>query len=239
VFFQIVPVSLASFFEIVFLGVAMRIGKIIFFSFLGIALFSCTIVKNDADQKGEGGNAYAFSIGTIDPKQYANDIWESMVIPRVELMAVDFGELAAGLQSDEAGTSADMGYRLSDRNYYNFAVKGTVKLLSIDTSSASGSAPLDIYPFDGKEDCRLRIGPVLQGYALRDIQSDISPNSFVNQVDWARLATELNNKVKETVLANVDFSNMAGKEAELLGVFTYEGSGTGITITPVRMVFQD
>jgi predicted lipoprotein len=96
-----------------------------------------------------------------------------------------------------------------------------------------------MYPFDGKEDCRLRIGPVLQGYALRDIQSGISPNSFVNQVDWARLATELNNKVKETVLAGVDFSTMAGKEAELLGVFTYEGSGTGITITPVRIVFQD
>jgi predicted lipoprotein len=217
----------------------MRIKEIIFCGFLGIALFSCTIVKNDASQEGEEGNSYAFSIGTIDPKQYANDIWESMVIPRIESMAVDFGELAAGLASDEAGTSGKSGYRLSDRNFYNFAVKGTVKLLSIDTSSASGSASLDIFPFDGKEDCRLRIGPVLQGYALRDIQSGISPNSFVNQVDWARLATELNNKVKETVLVNVDFSNMAGKEAELLGVFTHEGNGTGIIITPVRIVFQD
>ncbi|MDR2743125.1 MAG: DUF2291 domain-containing protein [Treponema sp.] len=217
--------------------------KIIFFGFLGIALFSCTIactiVKNDTNRKGEEGNAYAFSIGTIDPKQYANDIWESMVIPRIESLAVDFEELAAGLESDEAGTSKKSGYRLSDRNYYNFAVKGTVKLLSIDTSSASGSASLDFYPFDGKEDCRLRIGPVLQGYALRDIQSGISPNSFVNQVDWARLATELNNKVKETVLSHVDFPNMIGKEAELLGVFTYEGSGAGIAITPVRIIFQD
>jgi predicted lipoprotein len=217
----------------------MRIKKVVFCGFLGIALFSCTIVKNDTNQKGEEGNAYAFSIGTIDPKQYANDIWESMIIPRIEAMAVDLGELAAGLESDEAGASLKFGYRLSDRNFYNFAVKGTVKLLSIDTSSASGSVALDFFPFDGKEDCRLRIGPVLQGYALRDIQSDISPNSFVNQVDWARLATELNNKVKETVLANVDFSTMIGKEAELLGAFTYEGSGTGIAVTPIRIVFQD
>jgi predicted lipoprotein len=217
----------------------MGIEKIIFYGVFGIALFSCTIVKNDSDQKGTDGNSYAFSIGTIDPKQYAADIWESMVIPRIESMAVDCGELAAGLESDEAGTSGRLGYRLSDRNYYNFAVKGTVRLLSIDTNSANGSASLDLYPFDGKEDCRLRIGPVLQGYALRDIQSEISPNSFVNQVDWARLATELNNKVKETVLAYVDFSTAAGKEAELLGVFTYEGKGSGIAITPVRMVFQD
>jgi predicted lipoprotein len=217
----------------------MRIKEIVFCGVLGMALFACTIVKHGTDQKGEEGNSYAFSIGTIDPKEYANDIWESMVIPRIELMAVDIGELAAGLASDETGTSREYGYRLSDRNFYNFAVKGTVKLLSIDTSSGSGSASLDIFPFDGKEDCRLRIGPVLQGYALRDIQSDISPNSFVNQVDWARLATELNNKVKETVLANIDFSNTAGKEAELLGVFTYEGKDTGIAITPVRIFFED
>jgi predicted lipoprotein len=114
-----------------------------------------------------------------------------------------------------------------------------VKLLSIDTSSASGSASLDVYPFDGKENCRLWIGPVLQGYTLRDIQNGISPTSFVNQVDWARLATELNNKVKETVLAAVDFPGMAGKEVELLGVFTWEGKNSVITVTPVRLSFKD
>jgi predicted lipoprotein len=217
----------------------MRIKKIIFCGFIGAVFFSCTVVKNDTSQKGAEGSAYGFSIGTIDPKQYANEIWDSMIIPRIETMAADFDSLEAGLEADEAKTSEEYGYRLSDRNFYNFAVKGTVKLLSIDTSSASGSASLDVYPFDGKEDCRLRIGPVLQGYALRDIQSGISPNSFVNQVDWARLATELNNKVKETVFANVDFSSLAGKEAELLGVFTYEGKAAGITITPVRLTFKD
>ncbi|MDR0655635.1 MAG: DUF2291 domain-containing protein [Treponema sp.] len=217
----------------------MKIKEIIFCGVFGIALLSCTIVKNDAAKKEGEGNPYGFSIGTIDPKQYANDIWDSMVIPRVESMAVNFTGLAVELESDEAKTSREYGYRLSERNSYNFAVKGRAKLLSIDTGSASGSASLDIYPFDGKEDCRLLIGPVLQGYTLRDIQNDISPTSFVNQVDWARLATELNNKVKETVLANIDFSGMAGKEVELLGVFTWEGKGNVITVTPVRLVFED
>jgi predicted lipoprotein len=217
----------------------MRIKKIILCGVFGAVFFSCTIVKNDTDQKKEAASPYGFSIGTMDLKQYANEVWDSIVIPRIESMAVDFGSLMARLESDEAQTSEESGYRLSDRNFYNFAVKGTVKLLSIDTSSASGSASLDIYPFDGKEDCRLKTGPVLQGYALRDIQSEISPNSFVNQVDWARLATELNNKVKETVLANIDFSGVTGREAELLGVFTYEDKRTGISITPVRLDFKD
>jgi predicted lipoprotein len=217
----------------------MRIKEIILCGVLIGTLLSCTIVKNDESKKEEGGNPYGFSIGTIDPKQYASEIWDSMVIPRVEEMAVDFNSLAAQMESDEAASSEAHGYRLSERNSYNFAVKATVKFLSIDTSSANGSASLDTYPFDGKEDCRLRIGPVLQGYTLRDIQSDISPTSFVNQVDWARLATELNNKVKETALAGVDFPGMAGKEAELLGVFTWDGKGSVIIITPVRVTFKD
>jgi predicted lipoprotein len=223
----------------VFPGVTMRIKKIILCGVLWTMFFSCTIVKNDADKREGENSPYGFSIGTIDPKQYANDIWESVVIPRVETMAVDFNVLAGALETDDAKASGEFGYRLSDRNSYNFAVKGTVKLLSIDTSSANGSAYLDTEPFDGKEDCRLQIGPVLQGYTLRDIQRDISPTSFVNQVDWARLATELNNKIKETVLGDVDFSNMTGKEAELLGVFTWDGKGKVIVVTPVRLIFKD
>jgi predicted lipoprotein len=212
--------------------------KVIVFCCVFITLFSCTIVKNDPSQKEQENSAYGFTIGTIDPGQYVDEIWDSMVVPRVEAMAVDFAVLAQGLASDSAKASAEYGFRLSDRNFYNFAVKGTVKILSIDTGSASGSASLDVYPFDGKEDCRLRTGPVLQGYALRDIQSDVSPNDFVNQVDWARLSTELNNKVKERVLAGLDFSDKTGKEAELLGVFTHEDNGE-IIITPLRLDFKD
>jgi predicted lipoprotein len=215
----------------------MKIKTVVFCGVF-VTLFSCTIVKNDPSQEEQENSAYGFTIGTIDPKQYVDEIWDSMVVPRVEAMAVDFEILSQSLASDNAGASAEYGFRLSDRNFYNFAVRGTVKILSIDTSSANGSASLDVYPFDGKEDCRLRTGPVLQGYALRDIQSDVSPNDFVNQVDWARLSTELNNKVKERVLAGLDFSDKAGKEAELLGVFTREDNGE-IIITPLRLDFKD
>jgi predicted lipoprotein len=216
----------------------MRGKKAVLWFVLSAVLYSCTIVKNDASDSEDEDSAYGFTIGTIDPKPYASEIWDSMVIPRIEEMAADFGVIKDGLENDQAKTSEQYGYRMSDRNFYNFAVKGTVKILSVDTSSASGSAGLDVAPYDGKEDCRLRIGPVLQGYALRDIQSGISPNNFVNQVDWAKLSTELNNKVKEKVLAGVDFNGKEGREAELLGVFTYEDGG-GILITPVRLDFKD
>jgi predicted lipoprotein len=227
----------------------MRIRVTIFY-ILTLVFSSCTIVKNDTSQTATA-NDYAFSIGTIDPKQYANEIWDTVVIPRIENIAVPFDTLMTGLNKDPEGTSEEYGFRLSNMNPYNFAVKGTVKFLSIDTGSANGMAALDFagggdadnFEFDGSPDCLLRIGPVLRGLALRDIQDTISLNSFANQVDWARLATELNNKVKETVLLDIDFTGKAGSEAELVGVFTYEGNGSGdpgeIVITPVRLVFKD
>jgi predicted lipoprotein len=90
----------------------MKIKGIIFCGVFGAALLSCTIVKNDAAKKEGEGSPYGFSIGTIDPKQYANDIWDSMIIPRVESMAVDFNSLIAEMESDEAKASGDHGYRL-------------------------------------------------------------------------------------------------------------------------------
>lgn len=226
----------------------MRI-RLNIFCILTLVFSSCTIVKNDTSQTATA-NDYAFSIGTIDPKQYADEIWDTVVIPRIENIAVPFDSLMAGLKSDPEGTSEKYGFRLSNMNPYNFAVKGTVKFLSIDTASANGMAALDFaggdpdnFEFDGAADCLLRIGPVLRGLALRDIQDTISLNSFANQVDWARLATELNNKVKETVLLDIDFTDKAGREAELVGVFTYEGNGSGnpgeIVITPIRLVFKE
>ena len=204
---------------------------------------SCTIVKNDAanaKQVSSLDSAFAMSAGdsTFDPAKYAAEIWEPVVLPRVESLAVDYHTLVAELRSDEAGTSRKYGYVLNEeRNRYNFAVKGTVKLLSIDTSSQIGTVSLDLAPFDGKADCLLIIGPVFRGSALRDIQNTFTLNDFGNQVEFARLARELNNKVSELVLKDMDLSRHIGAEAELLGVFTYDGPGSVIEITPVRLSF--
>jgi predicted lipoprotein len=207
------------------------------------ALVSCTIVKNDQNAGGSSSqNRFSFTGANarFDTKEYANEIWDTVVIPRVEGMSEDYKPLIASLELDEEAASRKYGYRLIEEgNQYNFAVKGTVKLLSIDTSSRNGTASLDFAPFDEVEDCRMSIGPVLRGSALRDIQNTLSLNDFGNQVEFARLATELNNKVKETVLEHIDFIQALGREADITGVFTYEGRGGVITIMPVQFSFRE
>jgi predicted lipoprotein len=204
-------------------------------------LLSCTIVRNDgAKAKETAGidSAFAFSSqnSTFDPKEYADKIWEPVVVPRVESVSVDFHTLLAALQSDETAASKTYGFRLLEEgNLFNFAVKGTVKILKIDTTSMNGTASLDFAPFDGREDCLLSIGPIFRGTTLRDIQNTLSLNDVGNQVEFARLGRELNNKVRDIVLADIDFSQRIGAEAELLGAFTYTGKGSVIEIIPVRL----
>jgi len=202
---------------------------------------SCVIVKNDeknsrltADEEKVFGLSGKDMV--IDAKQYVDNVWEPVIVPRIESMSVDFKELLPELQADEEGASRKYGFRLLEEgNHYNFAVKGIVKFLSVDTSSMNGNVSLDFAPFDGEVDCLMSIGPVFRGSTIRDIQNTISINDFGNQVDFARLARELNNKAKDLVLGDINFSQYVGSEAELLGVFTYNGKGSVIEIMPVLL----
>jgi predicted lipoprotein len=162
-----------------------------------------------------------------------------VIVPRIESLSVDFNELLAGLRSDEDGTSRKYGFRhLSEGNHFNFAVKGTVKILSIDKSSSIGIATLDFAPFDGQVDCRMLIGTLFRGSTIRDIQNTISLNDFLNQTHFGQLNMALNNKVRDVVLKDIDFSQpeYIGAEAELLGAFTYDRDKE-IEIIPLRLVF--
>jgi predicted lipoprotein len=218
------------------------------FLFLPFALLfsSCTIVKNEQVSSGsitaeeESFKGFSYRDSNFNPQEYADAIWEPVVLPRIESLAVDIHVLLSGLESDENGASQKYGYRhLQEGNLFNFSVKGTAKILSVDTRSMNGFVSVDLEPFDGKADFQRNIGPIFRGNTIRDIQDTISINDFLNQTEFARLARELNNKVRDLVLSDIDFSQHIGETAEFLGVFTYNGRGSLIEITPVRLTFTE
>jgi len=224
-----------------------RTGTILIMA-LAVLFAACTIVKNEqvsstgsitAEEEKWKGLSYRDS--TFNPGEYADAIWEPVVLPRIESLAVDFQELMSGLQADEDSASRKYGYRhLEEGNHFNFAVKGTARILSVDTSTSNGFVTVDFAPFDGKADCQVSIGPVISGtkLAIRDIQDSIDLNDFLNQTEFARLAGALNNKVRDTVVNDIDFSQHIGGEAEILGAFTYYGKDNVIDIIPVRISFN-
>ena len=235
-----------DFLEVPFFGTDMdKQIKIFLFMVFTAVFVSCTVVKNEqvsstgsitAEEEQWKGLSYRDS--TFNPQEYADAIWEPVVLPRIESMAVDFHLLFAELEADETGASRKYGFRhLEEGNHFNFAVKGTIKILSADTSSSNGFVTVDFAPFDGKADCQMSVGPVIPGtkLAIRDIQNTISINDFLNQTEFARLAGALNNKVRNTVVNNIDFSQHIGTEAEVMGAFTYYGKDKTIDLIPVRL----
>ena len=212
---------------------------------LAVLFTSCTVVRNEHVSSGsiaadeEQFKGFAYRESNFNPQEYANKIWEPMVLPRIESMAVDINKLLTELKVDEDSASQKYGYRhLAEGNPYNFAVKGTVKILSLDTSSMNGFVTADIPPYDGKVDLEIYIGPIFRGNTIRDIQDSISINDFLNQTEFARLARELNNKVRDTVVNNIDFSQHIGAEANILGAFTYGGKNSVIEVIPVRLTIK-
>jgi predicted lipoprotein len=209
-----------------------------------VIFVSCTVVRHD-DMISRGGTEEERFFGfaamdlNFDPQQYAAELWEPVILPRIENMAVDFNHLITALAADENATSQRYGFRFLDvGNLFNFAVKGTARILSVNTASMNGNISVDFAPFDGQAEALISIGPAFRGTAIRDIQDAFSANDFLNQVQFARLARELNNKVRDTVVNDIDFSQYIGEEVEIIGVFTYSGGGRAIEIVPVRLSFN-
>ena len=78
-------------------------------------------------------------------------------------------------------------------------------------------------------------GPVIAGTALRDGVKFIHFSDFTNQLDYADVATELNNKVKSEVLAGVDAKSLVGKKVDFAGAFSLVAPGSVLVVpTPAR-----
>jgi len=194
-------------------------------------------VKHDTLTKNsEGKIDIFFADSGFNPKSYVQEIWDPKVMPYLENRAADISVVLEGIGKKDSAVFKEHGYKVGDEgSFYNFSVKGTIRVLRINTESRNGLAYIDVFPYDGKEDCILQIGPVFKGSSIRDMLDFISLNSFANQVEFAQLASELNYHVRDAVVKGIDFSAATGKTFALSAVFTYEETPDKITLTPVSI----
>ena len=113
-------------------------------------------------------------------------------------------------------------------------MKGEAVVLEYDDSSRNGLLRIDLNPFDGVEDTSLQVGPVIKKTALRDSVDFIRFTDVGNQLQFASLADELNNKMKKTVVENLDLENIAGKKVYFYAAFKLEQTDSvdQIVLTP-------
>lgn len=105
-----------------------------------------------------------------------------------------------------------------------FNVKGEGTVLAVDTSFRNGSIDLRVLSHSRRPDVSIQIGPVFRGSALRDSTGLISFSSFVNQLQFADVADDLNDKASQTVLSLLDAKTLIGKRVKFVGSFEVESA---------------
>lgn len=171
----------------------------------------------------EEGTAAGSAMTTpVSPERYVDVNWDTTVMPAVVARAVD---LASILKGGPDSTS--------------LFVRGTARVVQVDTRSRAGLAHLDLLPADGHIDAALQIGPVLRGTALRDALG-LSFGAFVNQIDFAAVATALNDRALRSALQGAAPETLSGRTVSFVGaVRTGAARGARLEILPVVLTVEE
>jgi len=199
------------------MGGRRRFGVLIATLTLLLGLAACvpwTVrpIQDDSAQSGTGAAARG-------PAEYVDSIWSTKLVPAVLSSAQD----ARAVIDSAAASAGSTGQKY-------FTIKGSGRVVKVDTGSRNGLLLVDLAPFDGKADLSIQIGPVIRGSALRDATGLIRFNDFANQIAFADANNAVNDHVLKSVLAGLDTAGWKGHTVEFAGAFE-PGSG----VIPVEL----
>ena len=208
------------------------LGIVLAFNLAGCSAFFTVVPIKEAKIEQPQGSA---SNKGFDKVAYVNGIWESKVLPTVQQKAVDFSQLYTELKQNQDAASKKYGNKVGGP--YNFLTKFEGKVTSVDTSSRVGVIKVETQTTNGPVTLTVQVGPVVQGTAIRDALGFLTFNDFVNQLQFADVADELNTKALENALNKTDPSTLNGKTVDITGAFTLDNLDD-LVITPVFMTVK-
>jgi predicted lipoprotein len=185
-----------------------------------VAAFNVTVVSIDDVNAGAGD--------TFDPAAFAEEEFSSTIVPAIEEEAIDLPTLLADLAA--GADEADFGNTSGASSAYAFPVTFT----AVAGELAGPVLGLTVDGVPAETTVQLQVGPALNGTAMRDVTGEISFNSFVNQLEYQNVATELNNQVREQVLSTVDPASLPGKTLEITGAFLRVNPAL-VSVVPVKI----
>lgn len=174
-------------------------------------------------------DAEAAASGTrFDPAAYADERFESEIVPQIENEAVPLSELLTDLAG--GADEAEYGNAPGSGSAFSFPVTFTAV-----AGAPNGSIlPVTVAGVPSEVTVQLQIGPALNGTALRDVTGTVSFNEFTNQLEFQEVATEFNNRVRDGVLADVDVTQIEGKTLEVVGAYTRVNPAL-VSVVPVSL----
>lgn len=170
--------------------------------------------------------AEAVGRGGFDPAAYAKERFDSDVASKIRDNAVDLATLNAELTN---GTDpSKFGNSAGSSSAYSFPVK----FEATAGTPAGAILPVTVEKIPENIKVQVQVGPAINGTALRDAPGSIQFNDFTNQLEFQKIATELNNQARERVLSKIDSTSLVGKKVSIIGAFTRVNPGL-ISVVPV------
>ncbi len=198
---------------------------------LFVGFSACTIVPIEEIERLEASEAF-------DPTAYVEGVWESQVVPAIVENATNLPEVLEAMEGDlnEAGEAYATG---SASGAFNFVVQGQGTIESVDTESRNGTAVIRVDGYSGPVQVIIQVGPLIRGDSIRDGAGFIAFGDFKDQTEFGQVSRELNRRVSEDVVADIDLTSLVGKSVNFIGVFTVRTTNqtnidlSEITIAPV------
>lgn len=207
-------------------------GIALFLNLTGCSAFFTVVPIQEAKIEQPKGSA---SNKGFDKVAYVDGIWESKVLPTIQQNALDFSQLYGELKLNQDAASKKYGKKVGGP--YNFLTKFEGKVLSADTSSRVGIIKVETQISNGVAILTVQVGPVVQGTSIRDSLGFIVFNDFVNQLQFADVADELNTRALQNALGNTDPTTLVGKTVDITGAFTLDNIDD-LVITPVFLTIK-
>jgi predicted lipoprotein len=193
---------------------------------LAAVLAGCGRVPGVYVYESDSGGAPGGAASATDAKTYVTDAWASKIVPTVHDKAAEITTVAAAIAEDPDAAGKQYGHQAGTGSPYAFMVKGSGTVTKVDTSVPTGPMTVEIPQPGGKPlTVAIATGPVIAGTAIRDAVGFISFGDFTNQIEYADVANQINNKVKTDVIAKVDLGTATGREVTFYGAFAALAGG--------------
>lgn len=195
---------------------------------LGIIL-AAAMLMNTTFLSGEESTAAGPEL--FSAEGYAEENFASVIVPWVQENAVPAADLYEAIAADVDAAGEEFGGR-AEGSSWAFPVSFTG--VAGEVNPTNGYLPVTIDGLPDDVQVIVQTGPPVNGAALRDVTGDIAFGMFKNQMEYQSVAVQLNNKVREIVLADVDGAALNGRTISVTGAFSY-GNPAVWTVTPVEI----
>jgi predicted lipoprotein len=167
---------------------------------------------------------------TFDPITYVDEIWASKIVPTITDKAVDLSTILNAMHPNADGhvtkgelipIAKSFGL-ITVGEAHIYMVKGSGRVVTMDSSSNTGTMEIQLEGYSGPIKVKLYIGPIIPAddSSIRDSVGFINFGDFQDQTQYGKVAAEINKRVIKNVLSPLSGKDLQGKTISFAGAFT-------------------